>query len=507
MGDDMLTRIAFVASALALGAPLAQAAGDLEKISHILVIYLENRSFDHLFGAFPGAEGINSSAAKIEQRKLDGTVYNTLPSPEHPGPFQIDGNLPEIKALKLPDNLPNAPFPIDHVHADITLSTFTRDLVHRFYTNRSQINGSRNDRYVAYSDALGLAMGHYSGAAMEKTNLWKLAQDNVLLDNYFQGAFGGSFLNHIWLVCACAPKFPDADQLEGDPKYKHRVRSELDDNGNPLPQGANPRSGDKIATAAVDDDKTGGPRAVNTIQSMLFHQDGAVGPLLPAQDARTIGDQLSAKQIDWAWYSGGWNLANLLTRTPQEQTQLQEDVKFQWHHQPFAYFSRFNRNTPEGQMQRRRHLKDSTDLDIDIRTGQLPPVAFYKPAGSLNQHPDYSEIVAGDVELQRIVDLMNASPMKNSYAIVITYDEFGGFFDHVAPPMGAAAGARADYFGPGPRVATIVVSPFVEHGTIDKRPYETTSILKLIADRFGLEPLPSPRFNAVDSLARVFEGP
>ena len=99
---------------------------------------------------------------------------------------------------------------------------------------------------------------------------------------------------------------------------------------------------------------------------------------------------------------------------------------------------------------------------------------------------------------------MNASPMKDSYAVIITYDENGGFWDHVPPPTGPAVGAKADFFGPGSRVPTIIVSPFARKGTIDHREYETTSILRLIGERHRLLPLPSSRYGAVESLASAF---
>src|SRR5882672_11512836 len=194
-------------------APPVRAAGNLDKISHILVIYLENRSFDNLFGEFPGANGVGSPGAKIVQKKLDGSAYQRLPQPEESGPFEPHDaslNPPRIRDLWLP-RLPNAPFAIDGVRPGVTLGTYTRDLVHRFYTNRAQIHGGANDRFVAYSDAGGLTMGHYSAKAMARTYLWRLARENLLLDNFFQGAFGGSFLNHIWFMCGCAPKFPGAD--------------------------------------------------------------------------------------------------------------------------------------------------------------------------------------------------------------------------------------------------------------------------------------------------------
>jgi acid phosphatase len=144
-------------------------------------------------------------------------------------------------------------------------------------------------------------------------------------------------------------------------------------------------------------------------------------------------------------------------------------------------------------------------LETDIKSGTLPPVAFYKPVGVLNQHPGYANLVAADEEVGRIIGLMDNSPMKDSYAVIITYDEFGGFFDHVAPPQPETAGGRADFFGPGSRVPTIVVSPFARKGTVDHTQYDTTSILKLIGDRHHLAPLPSARYGGVESLAKAFD--
>ena len=77
-----------------------------------------------------------------------------------------------------------------------------------------QIDGGKNDGYAAWSDAGGLAMGHYDYST---SSLYALAQEFVLADNFFQGAFGGSFLNHQYLICACAPEYPDADAAAARP--------------------------------------------------------------------------------------------------------------------------------------------------------------------------------------------------------------------------------------------------------------------------------------------------
>ncbi|XLM20104.1 acid phosphatase, partial [Chromobacterium piscinae] len=108
----------------------------------------------------------------------------------------------------------NKPFQIDDpkglngTGVVVSQSVITRDLVHRFFNNQMQINGGANDKFAAYSDAGGLTMGYYDGSKMA---MWQLAKQYTLADNFFMGAFGGSFLNHQYLICACAPEYPNAD--------------------------------------------------------------------------------------------------------------------------------------------------------------------------------------------------------------------------------------------------------------------------------------------------------
>ncbi len=190
---------------LSLGLLLPAHAGEqnqgstLHQIHHIVVIYGENRSFDNLYGLFPGARGIEDALAHyIPQTDLDGRELGMLP-PVWAKANQVDTNYPET--------MPNLPFRLDTPPLNKALDVATRDLVHRFYQNQEQINGGRNDRFAAMSDAGGLVMGHYDGSPLQ---LWSLAKQYTLADNFFMGAFGGSFLNHFWLVCACTPVFKNA---------------------------------------------------------------------------------------------------------------------------------------------------------------------------------------------------------------------------------------------------------------------------------------------------------
>jgi acid phosphatase len=164
---------------------------------------------------------------------------------------------------------------------------------------------------------------------------------------------------------------------------------------------------------------------------------------------------------------------------------------FQPHHQPFNYFARFAPGTPD----RAQHLKDGEDLLADIGAGKLPSVTFYKPVGRLTQHPSYTDIMSGDEHIADVLERLRKSPQWERMVVIVTYDENGGFWDHVPPPTGPGWGDR---WGPGLRIPAIIVSPFAKKGHIEKTSYDTTSILKFVTKRFDLAPLPGVRANAGD---------
>ncbi|OXH85807.1 hypothetical protein CA830_27975 [Burkholderia multivorans] len=201
-----------VAAALALtacGGDDVQQQG-LSAVKNVVVIYAENRSFDNLYGNFPGANGLqNVTAASAQQKDRNGQPLATLPKIW--GGLTAKGVTPAVTEA-MTENLPNAPFAIDDPNGfNTSMSVTTRDLYHRFYENQMQINGGKNDMFAAWADSGGLVMGHYTADA-SKLPLWKIAQQYTLADNFFMGAFGGSFLNHQYLICACAPYYANADK-------------------------------------------------------------------------------------------------------------------------------------------------------------------------------------------------------------------------------------------------------------------------------------------------------
>ncbi len=431
---------------LATGLPIR--AQPVNPINHIVVIYLENHSFDNLYGQFPGANGIANAGDTAIQVDKDGKPYATLPQP-------ISTNLkPAGPDPRFPANLPNKPFNIDQY---VPLDQKTGDLVHRFYQEQLQIDGGKMDKFVAWSDAAGLVMGYYDTS---KLPLYQYAREYTLADNFFHGAFGGSYLNHIWLICACAPTWPNApaDRL-----------AQVDDKGAMVKDGAVTPDGYSINTSF----SVYSPHPVNVD---AFH-------LVPPQTQPTIGDRLSENNITWAWYSGGWNDA--LANRP--------DPLFQYHHQPFAFFQKYG----DGTDGRKQHLKDETDFVAAIKDGSLPAVSFVKPLGAENEHPGYATTDQGEKHVASLIDQIKNSPLWKDTAIIITYDENGGFWDHVAPP-------KIDKWGPGSRVPALIISPFARKGFVDHTQMDTTSILAFIENRFGLQPL-ADRDRAANNMLSAFD--
>jgi acid phosphatase len=118
----------------------------------------------------------------------------------------------------------------------------------------------------------------------------------------------------------------------------------------------------------------------------------------------------------------------------------------------------------------------------DAARGTLPSVSFYKPEGLYNQHEGNTNLTEGDARIAGLIEKLRAGPQWKNMVIVVTYDELGGSWDHVAPP-------KADLLGPGTRIPAIIISPFARKGTVDHTQYDTGSILRLISRVFDLEPL------------------
>jgi phospholipase C len=579
-----------LALAAIIGTSVLSSCGDaarLDDFKHIVVIYQENHSFDNLFGLWGKVDGepvegfanAETAAAQSPQVRQDGTTpYTCL--------LQDDVNLtsPSPLATTCTDTTGATPFESAFVNKPFKIDAYissrdttcpapgeratngkakgtglpggcTRDLVHRYYIEQYQINGGKQNRYVTGSDAAGLSMGYYDTT---KLPIYKYLNSHgapkyVIADHFFQGAFGGSFLNHQWLIAGAAPVFAGATN-DGGANDLHSV---VDANGMPTstplyasPLGAAAKPGSLTASCNPPAGRPATPKgivcgdyAINTIQPISWpYQPGtAAAKRLPLLTNPTIGDRLTAEHVDWAWYSGGWSNANGLvgapgwtngsgpacsdpnadTRTthadpadpnsplvPLEGLGFPHcpDKNFQYHHQPFNYFANFAADTEPHAAARAAHLLDEAEFIKAAHEGRLKPVSFIKPVGEENEHPGYTSESEGSSHLVDLIKAIVDGPDGKDTLIVVTYDEFGGAWDHVPPPPHGRHGsdkAAADAWGPGTRIPTLLVSGAFAKSGVAHGDFDTTSIIKMIEDRFHLQKI---KTRPVRDLAEALKG-
>ncbi|MFL5934153.1 MAG: alkaline phosphatase family protein, partial [Gaiellaceae bacterium] len=277
-----------------------------------------------------------------------------------------------------------------------------------------------------------------------------------------------------------------------------------------------------------------GDYAVNTIQPPYQPYAPGTAPArrLPPQTHKTIGDRLSAAHVSWAWYSGGWSNANgdvgapgwtngtapAATPTGCSDPNVDPTVAawprcpdnlFQYHHQPFNYYAPFTTQTAAGLANRAAHLRDEQEFIRDAGSStshcNLKPVSFVKPSGEENEHPGYASEPDGSDHLVDLLQSIENSKCKENTLVLVTYDEFGGEWDHVPPPGQGNDNGPHDQWGPGTRVPALVLGPHLKGPfVVDHTEYDTTTVLATIEQRYGLAPL-SSRDAAMNSLANVFD--
>jgi phospholipase C len=495
--------------------------GLARRIDYVIVLYTENRSFDSLYGSFPGADGLaQAGPEQVRQTDARGRPLDCLPQAYLSDTTKPDTRFPPaadrdrfrhaIADLAAPPpherSLANRYFDADRFAA---LDSVSGDMVHRFYTEQYQINrvgdpknqgGHPMGKFVAWSNNPGLVMGVYD---VQNLGEGRLAKEFVLCDQVFHSAFGGSFLNHFWLISARTPVWPRFSSAVGASAVKITA---LDANGYPFARGgmllderltrdpkleAFPRS-NAAASLGADD-----YWAVNTMQPVNGPADDPPGSRLPLQDFDTIGDRLTAAGVTWAWFAGGWD--NAKAGRP--------DPLFQYHHQPFAYFRRYALEkaplnaTPTSagspgvdSPASRLFLRDEREFVASLARGTLPSVSFVKPLGESSGHPGQSSVVSEQEWVSEMIQRIQKSPCWGRAAVFVIPDENGGLWDHVPPPV-------VDCWGPGTRVPMVIVSPHAKRGFVDHTPYETVSLLKFIELRWKLPPLNQRDADATAPLA------
>jgi phospholipase C len=310
-----------------------------------------------------------------------------------------------------------------------------RDLSHAWTVAHEAYDNGKMDGFVA-AEKSTLTMGYYDRSDIPY--YWDYANQYVLDDNFFSSLMGPSFPNHLYIASGTNGPVSNLN-------YRWVPNGTVVDN------------------PASD-----------------FNWQGV------SLDWSTLAQEMSNANVPWAWYDG-------------EAKPLKPNI---WDVLPlFTYFQ----NHPSELVQ---HVKNTQNFVTDIQNSQLPAVSWIIPGGwhpswpaaCVGQSPSEHPPARSDCGMDYVAYLVNQvmqSQYWQSSAIIITWDDYGGFYDHVPPP-------QVDAFGEGFRVPTLVVSPWAKHGFIDHTQYEFASLLRLAEDNFNL-PLLGTRDVKANNMMNSFD--
>jgi phospholipase C len=518
----------------------------------VIVIIGENHTFDNVFATYTPprgqqienlrSEGIVTASgtlgpkfAKAAQLTASDTgaytltptitgQYTSLPQPNttyvSTGCDGLPANSPDTRF----PTLANGPFQItkyvpyndSHVHYSGGCEfpgAYTGDPIHRFYQMWQQsasyhyqlatwvasTAGDDNGSVPPATISQGaVSMGYYNMAEGDAPYLKTLAERYAISDNYHQAVQGGTGANHIALGTGFAASYQDANgkatpppagEIE-NPNAKPGTNnnytqdgygsSKVASTGGSYSECANPKA---PGVSAVDEYLSKLPyRAFANCQPGRYYLlnnynpgynvDGSLNTspyTVPPQktDYTTIGDALSARRISWAYYGEGYSNGTVSSQYCGICDPMQYSASIMTN-------PALRANTQHG----------LSDFLTAAKNGTLPAVSFLKP-GDDDSHPGYSALAAYETFLKNAISAVQSNRKEwRSTAILITWDEGGGYYDsgYIQP---------VSFFGDGPRVPLIVVSPWARHGSVDHTYNDHVSILKFIEANWGLPPLSS----------------
>lgn len=388
--------------------PAAQKSGGAKSstpIKHVVFIIKENRSFDHYFGSYPGADGATS------------------------GKISTGETIPLSPATDV----------LEH------------DLGHDFLAGVKSINGGRMDGFDRIFE--GATLDGYT--TFDRSGIpayWAYADHFVLGDRMFASMYGPTFPEHLYTVAAragrvtsnkfdrgtsgavyCSDKEELAKRFRALTKIERKQVMELEE-------------------------------IADTDSLQEFWED-----IHPCFDFEVLPDQLNEKDVSWRYYARFGDWRNALHAI--------EHIRYSKYWGP-------NVRNPGRSMR-------------DIQEEKLSEVSWIIPPVGLNEHPGGPSVCAGENWTVSYVNALMRSKYWKNTAIFITWDDFGGFYDHVPPP-------HYDIMGLGPRVPLLVISPWAKEGVIDHTVYEFSSVLKFIETIFDLEPM-TRRDRLADDMFGAFD--
>ena len=369
----------------------AKAYAARRRLRHVVFIIKENRTFDHLFGRFPGADGATKGVT------CDGTV------------------VPLAEAA----NKAGSP-------------------LHSFAAGITAINGGAMNCFDQLQDGTDLE-GYVQYRRRGIPNYWAYAKHFALADRFFSSVYGPTTIEHLWTLAGQSDRFVDVEREfqggEGKPGEFCRDDQERMKSFKRLTR-SQERTAFKLEKSSD---------VAQLIERFWIER-------WPCTDIRILPDLLEKRDISWRYYKGG--------------TRHQKAIKMIRH---VRFGPMWKRVVPNQQ------------FDRDVRKHRLPAVSWLIPPKYLNEHPPHGMCQGENWTVRRLNVIMESEYWKST-AVFLTWDDFGGFYDHVPPP-------HVDLYGMGPRVPALVISPWARRGYVDHRVYDFSSILRTIEELYGLPTL------------------
>jgi phospholipase C len=468
-------------------------------IKHLVVIFDENISFDHYFGTYPNAAN------------TDGTTFTAAKNTPKANTLVTSGTLTNNPNLYKPTRLTPA-------------QALTCDQNHSYAAEQAAVDGGKMDMFVQKTSTdtctgafgqPGLVMDYYDGNTV--TGLWNYAQNYSMSDNMWDTGFGPSTPGALNLI---------SGQTHGGTAYNPTT-------GAVLPTSTAVQSPNAAGVGTV----IGDPDPAYDDCSDADHTSTSA---LVGMAGKNVGDLLNARGVTWGWFQGGftpttaWNgtagsyakcdatTANVGGATPKDYSP---------HHNPFSYYK--STSNPHhlpptstkaiGHTDQANHQYDLTSFDKAVAANNLPAVSFLKAPEAQDGHAAYSDPLDEQKFVVNEINALQKSKEWSSTAVVITYDDSDGWYDHVAPTVtngshdsavdstvctsvAKVAGGYADRCGPSQRLPFLVVSPWAAQNKVDHTAIEQTSPLKFIEDNWSTGRIGDSSFDArAGSLNGLFD--
>ncbi len=455
MNSRNIVHLGTAALFVMLGSPMSiHADNTATPIKHVVVIFDENNSFDHYFATYPMAAN------------PPGDPQFT-PLPNTPS---VNGLTPSLIA-----NNPNStkPFRLDRGAEALC------DNDNHYADEQSAYHGGLLDKFPESTNGAGCPtgsnMGYYDGNTV--TALWNYAQHFAMSDSFFDTEFGTTVMGHLNLISGQTHQ-ASVNSIKG-----------------------------KIANGAV-------------IANVEAGFDDCTGATPVQMTSRNVGDLLNAASVTWGWFYDSFARTGV-----NADGSAMCNPGYNNHYDPFMYYASTSNphhlppSSPDmiGKTDQANHQYDLRDFWTAAVYGSLPAVSFIKFQSANTGHPSDSTALAEQRYLVETINGLQRLPEWNSMAILITYDDSDGWYDHVMPPivsqsndagndtlMGPdgmcgtpAAGAYLDRCGYGSRLPFLVISPFAKRNFVDSNIADTTSILRFIEDNWRLGRLGDQSFDAM----------